>query len=188
MLPWGHPSPNPKRHIRRFSCFCTERTCIYFTMSRPPSSKLPLPMGDMDPHLIHDSLGPSKLTKTASRLVEPFLLTSPQNKTRSTETVHTSAKARLTTVATKIQSFVHCHIAIANLPWKFQAYPFRRFAAKLLTDRQTNKQTNKQTTRLHILLGECIRTGNWTGPCCQYKHRPTPLETDQGITERVHRI
>jgi len=23
--PWGHPSPNPKRHLDRFSRFCTAR-------------------------------------------------------------------------------------------------------------------------------------------------------------------
>jgi len=30
----------------------------YFTMGRPSPSKLPLPMGDLYPNLIHDSLGP----------------------------------------------------------------------------------------------------------------------------------
>jgi len=37
-------------------------------------SKLPLPMGDLDPHLIHGSLGPPvSSTQTASRSLQPFL-------------------------------------------------------------------------------------------------------------------
>jgi len=40
---------------------------LYFTMGSSPS-KLPLPMGDVDPHLIHGSLGPPKFwIQTASR-------------------------------------------------------------------------------------------------------------------------
>jgi len=46
-----------------------------YTMGRPiPPSKLPLPMGDLDPHLIRGSQGPTKSsTQTASRSVQPFL-------------------------------------------------------------------------------------------------------------------
>jgi len=129
VLPSAHPSPQPKRQINRFSCFCTAhgRKSLYFTMGNrfskiapsnrgtltPPNSwfpvpfwaqslkasrlvqlfshrwqhqgfytlqwaslspKLPLLMGDLDPHLTQDSLGPSKpTTQTASRSVEPFL-------------------------------------------------------------------------------------------------------------------
>ena len=37
-------------------------------------SKLPLPMGDLDPHLIHGSLvPPESSTQTASQSVQPFL-------------------------------------------------------------------------------------------------------------------
>ena len=37
-------------------------------------SKLPLPMGDLDPHLMHGSPGPPESsTQTASRSVQPFL-------------------------------------------------------------------------------------------------------------------
>jgi len=37
MLPWAHPSPNPKRHLDRFSRFAqmTAECHIYFTMGRP---------------------------------------------------------------------------------------------------------------------------------------------------------
>jgi len=48
---------------------------LYFTMGRPFSPKnLPLPTGDLDPHLIHGSPGPPKSsTQTAARSVQPFL-------------------------------------------------------------------------------------------------------------------
>ena len=70
-------NPQPKWHLDRFSHFGTgdHRVCLYFTIGRPfPPSKLPLPMGDPDPHLIHGSLGsPKSSTQMASRLVQPFL-------------------------------------------------------------------------------------------------------------------
>jgi len=55
------PSPQPKRRLSRFSHFCTDnrRMSLYFTMGCPfPLSKLPIPMGDLDPQLMHGSLGP----------------------------------------------------------------------------------------------------------------------------------
>jgi len=70
--------------------------------------------------------------------------------TRSTGTVHTSAKARLTRVAIRSGSppkFNHLFPwPIANLPWKFHANPFGSFCAKLLTDR--HRQTATKTTSL----------------------------------------
>jgi len=43
-------------------------------MGRPCPLKLLLPMGDLDLHLIHDSLGQSEpIAQTASRSVQPFL-------------------------------------------------------------------------------------------------------------------
>jgi len=40
----------------------------------PPPKKLPLPIGDLDPQLIHGSLGPLKsTTQTVSRSFQPFL-------------------------------------------------------------------------------------------------------------------
>jgi len=48
MIPWAHLSPQPKRHLDRFNCFCTDdgTLSLYFTMGRPfPEKKLPLPMG-----------------------------------------------------------------------------------------------------------------------------------------------
>jgi len=37
MIPWAHPSPQPKRHLDRFSRFCRDdrRVSLYFTMGRP---------------------------------------------------------------------------------------------------------------------------------------------------------
>jgi len=72
-----HLTPQLKRHPYRFSRLCTDvrRVSLYFTMGRPFSPKnLPLPMGDLDPHLIHGSPGPPKSsTQTAAQLVQPFL-------------------------------------------------------------------------------------------------------------------
>jgi len=65
-IPWAHLRPQPKRHLDQFSRFCTDdrRASLYFTMGRPFSpSKLPLPMEDLDPHLIHGSLPPSPQPK-----------------------------------------------------------------------------------------------------------------------------
>jgi len=77
MIPTAHPSPQPKRHQYRFRRLCTDdhRVSLYFTMGRPFSPKnLPLPVEDLDPHLIHGSLGPPKSsTQTAVRSVQPFL-------------------------------------------------------------------------------------------------------------------
>jgi len=60
VLPSAHRSPQPKRQIDRFGRFCTahSRKSLYFTMGRLFPRKLPLPMGDLDPHLIHGSLDP----------------------------------------------------------------------------------------------------------------------------------
>ena len=59
MIPWGpiQAHAQPKRHLDRFSHFCTaQRSSLYFTTRRPFPSKSPLPMGDLiDPHLIHGS-------------------------------------------------------------------------------------------------------------------------------------
>jgi len=57
------PSPQPKRHIDQFSHFCTThgRVSLYFAMGHPfPPQNCPFPWGDLDPHLIHGSLGTPK--------------------------------------------------------------------------------------------------------------------------------
>jgi len=60
-------------------CAAHGRQSLYFTMgSFPP--KLPLPMGDLDHHLTHCSMGPLEpRTQTASRSVQPFLQGSLQS-------------------------------------------------------------------------------------------------------------
>jgi len=64
MVSYAHPSPQPKRYLDRFSCFCTTHGRV---------SKLPLPMGRCGRHLTHDSVSPSEPTnQTASRSVELF--------------------------------------------------------------------------------------------------------------------
>jgi len=51
MIPMAHPSPQPKRHLDRFSCFCTDdrRVSLYFTMGRTFPLKIALPMGGSGP-------------------------------------------------------------------------------------------------------------------------------------------
>jgi len=51
IITWTHPRPQPKRHLDRFSRFCTDdrRVSLYFTVGCPSPSKLSLPMGDVDP-------------------------------------------------------------------------------------------------------------------------------------------
>jgi len=41
-LPWTHPSPTTKRHLDRFSCFCTAKrgVSLYFAMGRLPQNCL----------------------------------------------------------------------------------------------------------------------------------------------------
>jgi len=74
MLTSAYLSSQHKRRIDRFSCFCTPhgRKSLYCKLA-PLFPKIALSHGDLDPHLIHDSFGPSKFTtQTASRSVQPF--------------------------------------------------------------------------------------------------------------------
>jgi len=75
VLPLAQPSPQAKRQIDRISRFRTAhgRKSLYFTMERPFPKKLPLPTGDLDSYLTHDSLGPSEpITQTESQSVQAF--------------------------------------------------------------------------------------------------------------------
>ena len=75
-IPWAHRSPQTKRHLYRFSHFCTDdcRVSLYFIMGRPFSPQnCHFQWGDLDPHLIHGSLSPPESsTQMASRSVQPF--------------------------------------------------------------------------------------------------------------------
>jgi len=77
MIPWAHPCAQPKRHLDRFSRFCTDdhRVSLYFTIGRHfPRQHCLFPLRDLDSHPIHGSLGqPESSTQTASRSVQPFL-------------------------------------------------------------------------------------------------------------------
>jgi len=54
-------------------------TILYNRLPRPPQN-CRFPWGDLDPHLIHGSLGPSEsTTQTASRSLQPFFHSSPQS-------------------------------------------------------------------------------------------------------------
>jgi len=56
----AHASPQPKRHLNRFSRLCTDDRGVSIVYNRLPvsPSKLPLPMLASGPHVIRGSLGP----------------------------------------------------------------------------------------------------------------------------------
>jgi len=77
VIPWANPSPQPKWHLNRFSCFCTPHRGVSLCAlqwAAPLPVKIPPPVVDLDPHLIHGSSGPlESSTQTASRSLELFL-------------------------------------------------------------------------------------------------------------------
>ena len=73
VVPLANPSPQPKRQIDQLSRFCTAngRKSPYFTMGDPFPQRCPISRGDLDPHLIHDSLSQTEPTvQTASQSVQ----------------------------------------------------------------------------------------------------------------------
>jgi len=78
VLPWAHPSPQPKRQIARFSHFCTAHGRKSLHNGRPsaPFLQTAPTHGDLDRHLTHDYLDQSEpITEAASQSVQPFLHT-----------------------------------------------------------------------------------------------------------------
>jgi len=76
MLHSAHPTPELKRILISSAVFyrAHSRQSLHITMGAPFRQNCRFPWGDLDLHLIHDSLGPFKpATNRASRLVEPFL-------------------------------------------------------------------------------------------------------------------
>jgi len=56
-VPTAHPSPQPKRHLDQLSRFRTGDSILRWDAPFP-AQNCPFPWGHLDPHLIHDSLGP----------------------------------------------------------------------------------------------------------------------------------
>jgi len=77
MVSWAHANSQPKRHLDRFSRFCTahSRASLYFTVGHPFPQNCPFPCGIWIPYNSPTWIpDPSELTtETASRSVEPFL-------------------------------------------------------------------------------------------------------------------
>ena len=74
MLSYVHPSSQPKRHLDWLSRLCTDHRRVSLFMAPLPPTRSPLPMGDLDHHIIRGSLGrPESSTQTESRSVQPFL-------------------------------------------------------------------------------------------------------------------
>jgi len=59
MISWARPSPNPKRYLDRFSLFAQMTAECSYTYNVPPipPQNLPFLWVDVDPSLIHGSLG-----------------------------------------------------------------------------------------------------------------------------------
>jgi len=72
VLPSTHPSPQPKRQISRFSCFCTAhgRKSLYFTMGDPFPEIAPSHGGSEPPS---NSLFPGLSEPTTQRASRPVL-------------------------------------------------------------------------------------------------------------------
>ena len=76
VLPWVHLTQHPITASRSLQPFLHSswQTVPILYNGRPFSPKLPLPMGDLDPHLLHGSLGLSESsTQTSSGSVQLFL-------------------------------------------------------------------------------------------------------------------
>jgi len=76
VLPSAHPSAQPKRQIDRLAVSAQLTAESPYTLQLLTlCPKLTLIMGDLDPHLIHDSLGQSEPTiQMVSLSVQLFLL------------------------------------------------------------------------------------------------------------------
>jgi len=75
------PSPYPKRHLERFSRFCTThgRESLYFTMGCPFPLKIAPTHGGSGPHLIHTFWGhPSRCTNGLAVFVELMMMIDPR--------------------------------------------------------------------------------------------------------------
>jgi len=66
MLPWAHPSPNPKQHLDQFSRFCTDhiRVLLYFTTGCPFPLKISSSHGGSGPSSSTRFLGPIRAHNT----------------------------------------------------------------------------------------------------------------------------
>jgi len=72
---WQHFITSGQSNLTE-GCIATayEQYSLYFTMCHTSPTELPLPVGDVDPHLIHGSLGrPESTVQRASWSVQPFL-------------------------------------------------------------------------------------------------------------------
>jgi len=63
MLPWAYTSPQPKRHLNRFSRFCTAHCTVslYFTTGRPFPLKIAPSHGESGPPSNTWFLGPTRV-------------------------------------------------------------------------------------------------------------------------------
>ena len=72
MLPWGHPSLESKRHLDRFSRFCTAHRRVSRFTNGPLPLKIALSHGHLDPHILHGSLCPPESSAQIKRHLDRF--------------------------------------------------------------------------------------------------------------------
>jgi len=148
-FPWAHPSLNPKRHLDRFSRFCTAhgRAFVYFTMGRlnspPPQNCQTDRRTDRQTTLYTRpvTIGRIYVRKSARGLIVIIIITS------STGTVHTSAKARLIRICDPdcIQNLTICSLAHCQPSLKISCKSVWKFLRKDGNNKQTDRQTTTKT-------------------------------------------
>jgi len=182
MLPWTHPSTHPKRHLDRFSRFCTAhgRVSLYFTMCAAfPLKIAPSHGGALDPCLIYGSLTrysspqPKRHLDRSRRFAGLTIVT--DRPTDSQTTLLYNEKQWNSAYLRQGTSY-QCHdpdpdpdpwsgsppkfnlCSLVNLPSKFHANPF---CAKFLTDRQTNND-DYIASLAEVTIGRiCVRITGW---------------------------
>ena len=124
-----------------------ESPYTYNALVFPP--KLPLPMGDLDPHLIHGSpVPPESSTQMASRSVQPFLHIQP----RSIPILDNGTPLPLS----KFPMLPWAHLFSAQMASR-SVWPFLQGLLVWQTDQQTDRQTQRlkdYTTR--SVTTDCI--------------------------------
>ena len=78
--PSTHSSPQSKRQMDRFSCFCTAYGTKYTLQLAPLSTRIAPSHGDLDLRVTHDAFGHCELTtQTTPRSVQPSLHRRPRS-------------------------------------------------------------------------------------------------------------
>ena len=121
---------------RDSQCFSVGRT----------TKKRPFPVGDIDPHLIHGSLGPAEsILQSASRSVQPFLQTHERDQQTNRHTDKDRPRYSFCRNRPHLAIFLWCGLIAAvvhHVIW------WTQIADIAANDRQTPDQASQPTNRL----------------------------------------